>query len=377
MRALQVLADEPATVLEALRETLSAEGPALLPLAPGASRAGLPLEVHKRVAVVVQTSGTAGAPKRVALSADALLASAAASQAALGEPGTWVLALPVHYIAGLQVLVRAIATGSEPVLLPPGRFDPRAFAAAVSGATGPVYTSLVPAQLATLLGSSDPLVVAALPRVAAALVGGQRLQSGLAGAAAAAALRVVRTYGASETSGGCVYDGVPLAGTITRIVDGEVQLSGPMLAEGYLDDPERTAYSFVHGDGHRWFRTGDAGNLEDGVLSVTRRLDDVIVSGGEKVSLGLVETVVRELPGLADAVVVRGPSARWGEVPVVATTTADRPGLLDAVRAAVEERLGAPARPESVVTVDPLPFLASGKPDRARITALVAERAAR
>lgn len=371
-----MLPAEPGRVLEALRTTLSAEGPALLPIAPGAPTGGLPAEVPKRIAVVVQTSGSAGAPKRVALSADALLTSAAASQAALGAPGTWILALPVHYIAGLQVLVRAIATGSEPVLLPVGPFDPLAFAEAVHGGSGPVYTSLVPAQLATLLGSAEPRVVAALPRVAAALVGGQRLQGGLASAAAEAGLRVVRTYGASETSGGCVYDGVPLAGTLARIVDGEVQLSGPMLAEGYLGDEERSAYAFLSDDGHRWYRTGDAGTLEDGVLAVTRRLDDVIVSGGEKVSLGLVEAVVREIPGLTDAVVVRGPSARWGEVPVVVTTT-ERPGLLETLRDAVEERLGTPARPDSIVSVDPLPLLPSGKPDRVGITALVASRAAR
>ncbi|HEY8590958.1 MAG TPA: AMP-binding protein [Naasia sp.] len=385
MRPLAVLpADpgDPGTVLHALRSALSGEGPALLPLAPGADASGLPAEVLRRVALVVQTSGTAGPPKRVALASDALLASAAATDGALGGPGRWVLALPVHYIAGLQVVVRSIAAGTDPVALPARSFDAERFAEAVGAipARERAYTSLVPAQLVAALAS--PAGRRALARLDAVLVGGQRLPDAVREEAVAAGARVVRTYGSSETSGGCVYDGVPLQGVGVRIDDGEVLLSGPHLAEGYLGEPERTAAAFPVEAGRRWYRTGDAGDLVDGVLRVTGRRDDVIVSGGEKVSLGRVEAVVRELPGCADAVVVAAPSVRWGEAPVL--VVAARAGAVDlaldravdlaAVRAAVGERLGPAARPERIVAVDRLPLLPSGKPDRRALAATIREQ---
>src|SRR4051812_23393500 len=204
MRDLAVLPSDPVEVLGALRLALSGDGPAILPIAPGADASGLPAQVLKRIAVVVQTSGSSGRPKRVALTANALLSSAGATEAVLGGPGHWVLALPVHYIAGLQVLVRAIASGAEPVLLPTGRFDPAAFADAVLGvpAVERVYTALVPAQLGDLLASPERRIRDALRRLDAVLVGGQRLPDQLREAALDHGVRVIRTYGSTETSGG-------------------------------------------------------------------------------------------------------------------------------------------------------------------------------
>ncbi|WP_210480204.1 AMP-binding protein [Naasia sp. SYSU D00948] len=376
MRELAVLPGGPAVVLPTLRAALSGDGPAVLPLASGAPAAGLPARVPRRIAAVLQTSGTAGPPKRVALTANALLASAGATEAALGGPGRWVLALPVHYIAGFQVLVRAIAEGGDPVVLPPGHLDPGSFADAVESipAAERAYTSLVPAQLGDLLAAPERRVREALRRLDAVLVGGQRLPDQLREAALDHGIGVIRTYGSSETSGGCVYDGLPLGPAEVRIRDGEVRIAGPMLAEEYLGDPERTAAAFVHEDGLRWFRTGDAGELHEGRLRVTGRLDDVLVSGGEKVSVGLVESVVRELPGLQDAVVVAAPHARWGDAPVVVLPHAADETVLAAVRDAVGARLGAAARPDRIETVDPLPTLATGKPDRIALAALVAAR---
>ncbi|MCU1437580.1 MAG: o-succinylbenzoate--CoA ligase [Naasia sp.] len=377
MRPLVALPAELGAVLPVLRAALSGDGPAVLPLAPGATADGVPGEVLRRVALVVQTSGSAGAPKRVALSSDALLASAAATEGALGGPGRWILALPVHYIAGLQVLTRSITAGADPIALPPGPFDPGAFAAAVREVPAPVlaYTSLVPAQLASAL--ADPEGRRALARLDGILVGGQRLPDAVRNEAIAAGARVVRTYGSTETSGGCVYDGMPLTGVDVRIVDGEVQLAGPMLAEEYLGDPPRTERAFPVERGQRWYRTGDAGSIDDGRLRVTGRIDDVLISGGEKVSLARVESIVRELPGCADAVVVAADSARWGQVPVVvwAGRTGAAPAL-EALRAAVGDRLGAAARPDRIVRVDGLPLLSSGKPDRRALAAAVADASA-
>ncbi|ROR30085.1 O-succinylbenzoic acid--CoA ligase [Curtobacterium sp. JUb34] len=359
---------DPLAVLRGLEAAL-AGGPALLPVAEGtpALPTPPPADVRQRVALVVETSGSTGTGKRVALSSEALLAGAAAADAALGGPGGWVLALPTHYIAGLNVLTRSIAAGTTPVVVAPGHFDAAAFADAADRlVTGPAaprrYTSLVPVQLARVL--DDGRATAALARFDAVLVGGQATPAALRDRAVAAGVRIVTTYGASETSGGCVYDGVPFGTVRTEVVDGELQLSGPMLAEGYLGDDDRTATTFVDRDGLRWYRTGDAATVSDGVVQVLGRLDDVVVSGGEKVRLGAVERLVRDLPDQHGAVVTRRASEEWGEVPVVVT---EQPLDLDTVRSHVGDALGRAARPAAVVVVDRLPMLPSGKPDRRAI----------
>ena len=366
-----VSAADPSAVLRGLEAAL-AGGPALLPVATGAPALPTPppADVSQRVALVVETSGSTGTGKRVALSSEALLAGAAAADAALDGPGGWVLALPTHYIAGLNVLTRSITAGTTPVVLPTGHFDAGAFADAadrlVVGPAAPRrYTSLVPVQLARVL--DDPRATAALGRFDAVLVGGQATPVALRERARTAGIRIVTTYGASETSGGCVYDGEPLGTVRAELVDGELQLAGPMLAEGYLDDPARTAATFTERDGHRWYRTGDAATIVDGRIRVTGRLDDVVISGGEKVPLGAVERIVRELPGQDGAVVTRRASGEWGEVPVVVT---EQPVDLQVVRARVGDALGRAARPAEVLVVDRMPMLATGKPDRRAVRAL-------
>ncbi len=361
-RALRLIPAEPHGVLEALRDALGGSGPAVLVGDPDAaeSRGAVPAGVPQRVALVVETSGSTASPKRVALGADALLASAAASASALGGAGQWLLALPTTYIAGLNVLVRSIAAGTSPVILDGGSFDPLAFVRLAERMDADLrFTSVVPAQLARLLDTPEALP--ALRRFDRILVGGQATPETLISRAAELEVRITRTYGSSETGGGCVYDGIPIGNTSVRIVDGQIELSGAVLAEGYLDDPERTAAAFVEHAGTRWYRTGDAGVVEHGILSVSGRLDDVIISGGIKVSLADVERVVRGLPLQQDAVAVRAPSERWGEVPVVVTTS---PIALDELRTAVRTQLGAAAAPARVVVVDAIPRLTSGKPDR-------------
>ncbi|MBW8025822.1 o-succinylbenzoate--CoA ligase [Clavibacter michiganensis subsp. michiganensis] len=388
MRRLERLTASGADVVPLLRAALAGDGAAVLarPLdAPVvAGDPPPPGEVERRVALVVETSGTTSRPKRVALSSDALLASAAASQAALGAPGQWILALPTHYIAGLQVLVRSIAAGTTPAVLAPGSFDPRAFAelAASMDARVARYTSLVPTQLHRLVEAAEDVATGddarrvrdAVRRVEAILVGGQATPPHLVDRAAALGWHVVRTYGSSETAGGCVYDGVPVATAEVAVVDGQVELAGPMLAEGYLGDPRATDAAFGEHDGRRWYRTGDGGELVDGVLRITGRLDDVVISGGEKLRLAAVEEAVRSLGAwearLAEAVAVPGEHAGWGQRPVVFVPGPVDPELAERVRRELAARLGRVAGSAVVRGIDAMPTLPSGKPDRRALKAL-------
>ena len=388
----EVPASDPRATMEALRVALANDGPAVFPradvgpgvAAPASTRSTTrppPVAVAQRIAVVVETSGSTGKPKRVALTADALLASAAASDTALGGPGQWLLALPAHYIAGINVLVRSIASQTEPVMLTPGHFDPVEFVDRARGmdASAPRYTSLVPAQLARLLEHPSPAGVEALRSFDRILVGGQSSPAELVQAAADLGLRVTRTYGSSETCGGCVYDGVALAGVRAEVVDGQIELAGPMLAEGYLDenfvaDVERTDAAFGTRDALRWYRTGDTGILSDATLAVTGRRDRVIISGGLKVALDDIERMVRELSGHADAVAVPIASAKWGEsVALVVTSGVGH----DDIRMRLTSRLGPAATPALIVLVERMPRLASGKPDLVALTALAAASVSR
>ena len=356
-------------VSTALRTALAADGPAVL-VHHGVPE-GLPSEVAQRVAVVVETSGSSGRPKRVELSADAVLASAAASDSALGGPGQWLLALPLNYIAGINVITRSITAGTDPVVINgfDGGFETGHFITAAGVMHHPVrYTSLVPVQLARLLDDDAALDV--LRRFDRILLGGQAAPAALVARALEAGLNLTRTYGSSETAGGCVYDGMPIGDARVEIVDGRVELSGGMLAEGYLDDPARTAAAFTERDGRRWYRTDDTGHLEGGVLRVTGRIDDVIVSGAVKVSLAEVELTVRSIAGMHEAVVVFAPSDEWGQVPVVVSTV-DLP--LDELRKTVGGVLGRAAAPARILVVDRIPLGATGKPDRPSITRLAAQ----
>ena len=328
--------------------------------------------------IVLTTSGSTGTPKWVPLSAAALTASAEATHARLGGPGRWLLALPTQHVAGLQVLIRATLAGSQPVALDlRGGFDPAAFGTAarrLAGEAGRCYTALVPTQLARLL-DTDPDPVTGFDAV---LLGGSAPPAELLRRAQAAGLRVVTTYGMTETAGGCVYDGRPLDGMQVRVDGpeagtGRVELAGPMLATGYLDAPEDTAAAFFDG----WFRTSDLGRLDgQGRLQVLGRADDVVVTGGLNVAPADVEAVLTGMPGVAAACVVGLPDPKWGQRVTAVVVPADpgRPPEPGALRAAARRLLTGAQTPKEIVLLDALPLRGVGKPDRSAVRAMLAAR---
>ena len=391
------------------------------------------------VDMVLRTSGsTTGTGKLVGVSMDALVASARATHKRLGGAGIWVLALPAYHAAGVQVLVRAAVAGTHVFnAYKEGGFDPQhlaqvidaassraggageaARAADAAGRACPVYTSLVPTQLRRAL--DDEQLRGALARLDAVLIGGAAADAQLLEQAKAAGIKVVTTYGMSETCGGCVYDGQPLPG-VSMDVDqatGAIWLSGPMLATGYLGDEERTRRCFVSrpqaGEGtsgvggtasaaesteagatrpgaeagaggpgagsdagtgepaRRWFITSDRGHIVDGRLQVLGRLDDVIISGGIKVEPGPIEALLALNPLVSECAVVGLPDLQWGQVVTAVVVPASMPGLgrvdegaiLAQIRVYLEQKLSGAQCPKQVLLADALPYKGIGKVDR-------------
>lgn len=312
------------------------------------------------VAVLVATSGSTGLPKIVEHSAAGLSASARGTEAALGGPGQWLLALPGHYIAGLQVIARSRLAGTDFVTLPPGPFRPAPFVAAAATMGGPRrYVSLVPTQLGRLL--DDRAATQMLAGFDAVLLGGAATPATLLHRARRAGVAIRTTYGMSETGGGCVYDGIALDGVRWRIGDdGVVRLGGVTLALGYRGEPELTRAAFADGE----FRTGDLGAVGPaGELVILGRADDVIISGGTNVYPNAVEAVLARVPGVRECVVGGIDDPEWGQV-VTAWVVADADFDADAARAEVRTELGAAAVPRAVHRLAAIPLLASGKPDR-------------
>jgi O-succinylbenzoic acid--CoA ligase len=371
--------------VDALTDALAAAldgGPPVLPYDGPSPDLGS-TEPPEGAALLIETSGSTGGAKRVVLSAAALRASATATHQRLGGPGRWLLALPAHHVAGAQVIVRGLLAGHRPTLLDNRagfrveRFAEVAGALLASTDSERYYLSLVPTQLHRVLAEDlnnedvDNPALGALRGFHAVLVGGAATPDTLLRRARAAGVRVVTTYGMSETAGGCVYDGVPLDGVRVRLDGGgagRIELSGPTLATGYLGRPELTAESFTGG----WFRTTDLGRLEsDGTLRVLGRADDVITTGGESVHPAAVERVLTAQSGVRGACVVGLADPEWGQLVAAALVvdgSADPDGLGDAVRAA----LGAPSVPRLMRVLDELPLRGIGKPDRTEVARLLA-----
>ena len=364
--ALSVLAD--------VEDVLSGRASAMLPvpaddvrqtrLLTTSLRVGF--EIDDDVAVVVSTSGTTGTPKGAMLTAAALAASAEATHGRLGGPGRWLLALPAYHIAGLQVLVRSVIAGSAPVALS-SRFEAAELTDAVSAmGRGRRYASLVAAQLDKAL--SDDSAVAALAELDAVLIGGGPMPARIAEKAAAVGISVVRTYGMSETAGGCVYDGVPLYGVRVRIdLDGRIVLGGATLAKGYRNPPEIDPFAEPG-----WFLTDDVGALDSsGMLRVLGRTDDAISTGGLTVFPQLVEAVLASHPAVADCAVFGVPDERLGQrvVAAVVATDASAPPTLAELRTNVGALLEPTAAPRELHIVDELPRRGIGKVDRRRLAA--------
>ncbi|NNG21343.1 AMP-binding protein [Naumannella sp. ID2617S] len=344
-------ADDPG-LLVALRQALDG-GPPLAPLPPDPTSTLAMLQPDRPVepdtALVVSTSGSTGHPKGVRLSGPAVRAGADATHQWLGGPGDWVLALPAHHVAGVMVLARAVVARTTVRYADPRLDD-------LPTPSVRTFLSLVPTQLHRAL--THPDLTQRLAGYTAVLLGGAPAPQELLTRARTAGINVVTTYGMSETSGGCVYDGQPLPGVSVQLGERQrISISGPMVFSGYRLRPDLTEATLTNGR----VITNDRGRWRDDRFEVLGRLDDVVVSGGVNVDLAEVERELQRHWPQAAAIGV--PDETWGHLVVAAGP--DLPDLA-ALRARLTT-LEPAARPRAMMRFDVLPATSSGKVDRQQL----------
>lgn len=383
-----------AALMQALSSALDG-GPAIAPVPVGSGdparvRAALrpddpqaPLE-HPDVVAVVATSGSTGDPKGVLITETAMRAAVDGFHTAFGGPAHWVVAMPVHAVGGLLVLARSVIGGTslhvDPSVGGATRFDPEVFAGTVAAAraavgSDPLFCSLVPTQLHRIVAAGE-VGLTALRSLDAVLSGAAATPDALLALLRAQGVHVHTSYGMSETCAGCAYDGVPLPGVSFRTdapdgrALGRITVCGPTVAVGYRLRPDPAF-------GPRTILTGDLGTVDaGGRVTLTGRVDDVVIVGGTNVALPAVEQALLGVGGVQQACVVAVPDPEWG-VRLVAFVVAG-PGAPwdDELAAAVRGVLGRAAVPRRYVRAgtagtlpDGIPMLATGKPDRAALQA--------
>jgi o-succinylbenzoate---CoA ligase len=351
VKALLVLAD----VIEN-KKAIFVSGPEVNGVKPTIDP--LPEEVPDNIACVVESSGSTGIPKRISISTAALLHASRAGQERLGPLGQWLLALPINFIAGQQVLIRSLLADQQPVIMNTALpFTTEAFLRSAMLMNNPIrYTSLVPTQLAKLVAEAekDTVMLTALQNFRVILVGGQSTPDELYDRAIGLGLKIVLSYGMTETAGGCVYDGIPLDGVRLKIApDSRLLISGKTLAEGQDD----------------WIFTNDLAELSpDGRLKIIGRADRVIISGGLKLSLERVEYLGSELPGVSEIAAVALEDETWGQR--VGIAYIGSPEVADDIANQLAHLLGPAGKPIRVIRVDKLPKLQTGKPDNKMVVEL-------
>ena len=316
-----------AEYVSALEKALTTDGPAL-GCGPVHSTS-----VRSDISLLVATSGSTGTNKFL--------------KATKGD--TWSLLLPLTHIAGINVLVRALQLETSPI-------DLRNFVGTYPKAD---FTAIVPTQLFNALNENSDLLQH-LQGAKAVLVGGASLSNELREQGVAAGINIVTTYGMSETCGGCIYDGVALDGVAYEITeDGRIKISGPVLADVKKENG--------------WFITQDLGKVVGGKLQVIGRSDDVIISGGENISLSAIEAELnKNFPDLQVAAFATTDS-KWGHALHIAVESRDE-SIKSDLSDLLSKTIGSHAKPKSVILLDKLPQIGVGKVDRISLAKLVSEK---
>ena len=318
--------------------------------------------------LLVCTSGSTGNPKAVEISSAALLSATKLVNAKFENPASWLLAINPAFIGGAMVIARAITQDQkwEYGLDENGKFSPEIFAGiaqAFIAQNGRVRTSLVAAQLSALIAQDH---INLLKKFDAILVGGGQISPEVYKNLKDDGVNLIRTYGMTETCGGVVWDGKALDDVSIRIENpanggaGRISINSPSNATCYHGNSEGIKQLNEITFNNNWIMTQDIGTYENATLKVIGRSDDIVISGGVNVSVHAIENVLRDQPGVEDAVVFAMPDKIWGTI--VAAVIVGNAELL-VLQDAVEKELGSPAKPRIIKFAHELPLLPNGKID--------------
>ncbi len=360
-----------------------------------------------RAAYVIYTSGSTGTPKGVVVAHRALAAFVDGAARRYGTTGA-DRCLQFHSLAfdvSVEELFLTLSLGAEVALRPDDlvgsarRVLEFCDARAITTLTLPTaYWRELTRQLPAPDAESTWRPPAALRQV---IVGGEAMgfdDLERWRARMPASVRLVNSYGPTETTisvsaevvspapGAPVTVGRPFHTVRVRVVDergdeveegewGELLVGGPQVASGYLGRPDLTDEAFVHGDGLRWYRSGDRARVAGGRIELAGRLDDQVKIDGHRVEPGEVEQLLRDLPQVRDAAVVATEGAAGAELHgfVVPSSGRDAATVDPApLRAALSERAPAAMVPASITAMASLPLGPGGKVDRAALRAGIA-----
>ena len=303
--------------------------------------------------VIVNTTGSTGVRKRVLLSINAIATCAELSNAQIDAKSgdVWSLLLPLNHIAGLNVLARAILLGSE----------------VIGADQNADFTAIVPTQLHRAI-SGDEKLLKHLQNCKSVLVGGSPASKTILSAAKNAGINVITTYGMTETSGGCVYNNRALPGVSVMVDEsGRLKIKGPILASGYEDNQELWNENFKDG----WFLTSDLGTVNGEEIKVIGRADDVVISGGENVSLMAIENELADNFPNVNFLATSVPDAEWGEkICLVSDLEIDSEYVVQILK----NNLGKQFAPKEFLVVKPIPQIGIGKPDRVKASQLFMDK---
>ena len=318
--------------------------------------------------LIVCTSGTTGNPKAVEISSKALLNAANKTNQMFNDSADWILAINPAFIGGLMVLARAIISNQNWIygLDESDKFNPDLFIAKameVLSKNKKVRTSLVNAQLSTLVSQGH---TETLKKFDALLIGGGQISNSLYEQLKNDGVNLIRTYGMTETCGGIVWDGFALNNVLIRIdhpaSDGVGQIaiksdSNATCYHGKSNEINKLNQSTFSND---WVLTKDLGSLKNGELKVIGRNDDIVISGGNNVSLHAIENVIKDQLGIEDAVVFSIPDEKWGAI-VAAVIVGNCE--ISVIQKSIEKELDKAAVPRLIKNVQEIPLLPNGKVD--------------
>jgi oxalate---CoA ligase len=360
-------------------------GPPLLSVAGALATRPAPFQPGspEAMALLLHTSGTTRRPKQVPLRQRNVMASARAIAAhyALTDDDVSYCAMPLFHVHGLIASALAqLAAGGSVVI--PRRLTQRRYWRQVTE-LGVTWVSASPTLHAELIEhGTEPAPAIRFVRSCSSALPPALLEA----LAKLYEAPILEAYGMTEASHQLTANpppprqnqpgtvGIP-AGAEVRIVDrtgrelpagqvGEVAVRGPGVTSGYLNDPGANAESFFGG----WFRTGDRGLLKDGYLRLEGRIKELIIRGGDNISPGEVEAVLKAHPAVADAVCFGIDDEKYGQVVGAAVTlrgNADAAQLRAACRAALADY----KVPKVIHVVDDIPRTPTGKIQRNRIAA--------